>query len=343
GYYKESFARILEYGFEHIDDDHLQIVAENMMDQPVLKGDRTMTAICYRLYKNQHAGSQIYDVLSSYFEGGIADMMQLIRRLRQKHQPTKGLVESAFIECLYAGSTRELDPLFEWYMSENGREPLIKAAYLTLRSHMYFMGQRTLTDTAAEELKKDVWQLPKVGMLALLTYFANDNGPLDSADRALAEELVRAAARENIVLGCFTRLSHHITMPVELEGCVYVEYRDQDALDVAVIGRILPGGHYFHRVLRRIYPGVFVRTFILYKREWIQYYYSVHLRDGSSVEREGSVIAQESDPKSRGSRYEDVTRLEQKIRKGDMRETAELVRGQLLKDAMIEDIFSDKE
>ena len=79
------------------------------------------------------------------------------------------LVEQAFTECLYAGNNRELDALFEWYMSENGQEPLLKSAYLTLRSHMYFMGLRSLTDTAAEALKKAVWDLPKVGMLALLT------------------------------------------------------------------------------------------------------------------------------------------------------------------------------
>ena len=157
-------------------------------------------------------------------------MLQLIRRLRQKHQPTRGLVEQAFTECIYSGNNRELDPLFEWYMSENGGEMLLKSAYLVLRAHMYFMDLRSLTDTAAEELKKSVWNLPKVGMLALLKYFANDNGPMSSDDKALAESLVRAAAGENIVLGCYEKLQKHIQMPVELEGRVYVEYRDSNAL-----------------------------------------------------------------------------------------------------------------
>ncbi|MBR6405985.1 MAG: hypothetical protein IKS18_07340 [Lachnospiraceae bacterium] len=343
GYYKEAFARILEYGAERLNDDHLQHCAENMMDQPVFRGDRTMTAICYRLFRDQHGSSAVYEVLASYFEGGTADMLQLIRRLRQKHQPTKGLVEQAFTECLYAGNNRELDALFEWYMSENGQEPLLKSAYLTLRSHMYFMGLRSLTDTAAEALKKAVWDLPKVGMLALLTYFADDNGPMSTEDRELCESLVRAAANENIVLGCFRKLERHIQMPVELEGRVYVEYRDPDALDVAVIGQILPGRHYFHRMLHRIYPGVYVRSFVLYKREWIQYYVSVHKRNGTIAEAEGDVISQETDPKSPGSRYADIARLEQKISRNQLRETADLVRTQLLRDAMIDDIFSEKE
>ena len=313
------------------------------MDQPVFRGDRTMTAICYRLFRDQHGSSAVYEVLASYFEGGTADMLQLIRRLRQKHQPTKGLVEQAFTECLYAGNNRELDALFEWYMSENGQEPLLKSAYLTLRSHMYFMGLRSLTDTAAEALKKAVWDLPKVGMLALLTYFADDNGPMSTEDRELCESLVRAAANENIVLGCFRKLERHIQMPVELEGRVYVEYRDPDALDVAVIGQILPGRHYFHRMLHRIYPGVYVRSFVLYKREWIQYYVSVHKRNGTIAEAEGDVISQETEPKSPGSRYADIARLEQKISRNQLRETADLVRTQLLRDAMIDDIFSEKE
>ena len=343
GYYKEAFARILEYGAERLDDDHLQLCAENMMGEPLLRGDRMMTAICWRLYKNQHGGSMVYDVLASYFEGSTQDMLQLIRRLRQKHQPTKGLVEQAFTECIYAGNNRDLDVLFDWYVSENGSESLLKSAYLVLRSHQYFMKERSLTDTAAEELKNRVWSLPKVCMLALLTYFANDNGPMTTDDRTLAEALVKAAAGENLVLGCFSKLEKHIQMPVELEGRIYVEYRDPEALDVAVVGQILPGRHYFHRMLKKIYPGVFVRSFILYKREWIQYYFSVQKRGGSVTEVEGDIISQEADPKNRGSRYEDISRLEQKIRRNQLRDTAELVRAQLLKDAMIEDIFKQKE
>ena len=180
-------------------------------------------------------------------------------------------------------------------------------------------------------------------MLALLTYFADDNGPMSTEDRELCESLVRAAANENIVLGCFRKLERHIQMPVELEGRVYVEYRDPDALDVAVIGQILPGRHYFHRMLHRIYPCVYVRSFVLYKREWIQYYVSVHKRNGTIAEAEGDVISQETDPKSPGSRYADIARLEQKISRNQLRETADLVRTQLLRDAMIDDIFSEKE
>ncbi len=343
GYYEEAFTRIIDNGYEHLDDDHLQLVTEEMMDVPLFRGNPAVTAICWQLFRNRHAGTKIYDELSSYFEGSTRDMLQLLRKLRQKHQPTKDLVVKTFTKCMYVDNNRDLDALYDWYMAENSQEPLLESAYLVLRSHMYFMGERNLTDAAVDGLKKKVHNLPKVAMLALLKWFAEESSLMSDQDRALAEELTKAAASENIVLSCFSKLEKKIKMPVELEGRVYVEYRDPEAMDVAVIGQIFPGRHYFHRMLHRIYPGVFVRSFILYKREWIQYYYSVHQKDGSSVEREGDVVAQESDPGHRNSRYSDVARLEQKIRKNDTRETAELLRAQLLKEAMIENIFSDKE
>ena len=132
-------------------------------------------------------------------------------------------------------------------------------------------------------------------------------------------------------------------MPVELEGRVFAEFRSTDALDVTAVGQVMPDRRYFHRALTKVYPGVFTRSFVLYKREWIDYYFVVRKQNGVTTEEEGGILAQEANAGPKGSRYADMSRLEQMIRKGDLKNTSELMRSLALKDAMIEDIFQDNE
>ena len=126
---------------------------------------------------------------------------------------------------------------------------------------------------------------------------------------------------------------------MEMQGRVFIEYRSDTAKEISVVGQVLPSRHYFHRQLKPVYPGVFVRSFILYRREWMQFYYMIREQDGSLKEEEGEIITQEKAVVERGSLYEDIVLLQQKVKNGDSMETAEYLRAMLLKQRMIDEIF----
>jgi len=341
-YYAKALERIENFGFEGVSDEVLQDLFENLPDAGGKEGDPMLLSLCWQLFADDRASVACLTYLAKFFSGASANMVALSRALRRKKIPMTEVLERTFITCIYSGNDRDLDQLFDWYLKEPKQDRVICDAYLTLRAHQYFTGKRRLTETAAAELKREVFGLSRVALLALLTFYA-EKQTLTPEEKEFTETLLDRAAADGIVLGCFAKLQNRVEMPVEIEGRIFVEYRSADARDVTVIGQVMPDRRPFHRALLKIYPGVFARSFVLYKREWIDYSVQIRKADGTLLRCEGGILAQEANAGPRGSRYADISRLEQMIQKGDLKDTSELMRSLALKNAMIEDIFKDNE
>ena len=128
-------------------------------------------------------------------------------------------------------------------------------------------------------------------------------------------------------------------VPFELLNRMYVEYRDDRAKQVSVTGFVMPGRHYFHRILSEVYPGVFVQSFMLYKREWLEFRFRVIDRQQKMTETETTILTQEDASINRVGRMDDLLNLEKKIDKQEDRDTAEALKGMLFKEGMTKSIF----
>ena len=118
-----------------------------------------------------------------------------------------------------------------------------------------------------------------------------------------------------------------------------MEYRNPDVKSVSAAGYVMPLRHAFHRALNEVYPGVFTHSFMLYRREWLQYTYILTDADGEVRTEEGEILAKEDDPGSRTGRYEDLSNLERKISEGDDRALSEALSGMLFKEQMEKELF----
>ena len=342
-YYREAFKIILEYGAEGLSDESLILLAENIMSEPVAKGDRTLLSICLRLYKNGKASAPVLDFLAEYYSGSSADMMNLLKTLRRKRIPQKELTKRALLTCFYVNEERYMDQLFDWHIGEKNRDDSLIYSYLILRSHEYFLEKRKLTENAFLELRKNIKELPDICLFALIKYYASAEEGFISEDREFLDRLLEGAVQKSVILGAYSELSEKIMLPPALQGKVFLSCKNENAVSVCVVGTVCPGGKFIHRTMKEIYPGVFTRAMVLYPGEWLKYYYLVQYKDGTAKEEEGGILWGENGRFSRGSRYDDITRLEKKADAGDMRETMELVKSMLLKDGMVDAIFPDEQ
>ena len=343
GHYPSAFQRVLEYGDPGLSLPSLELLTEQMMKQAVLQGDRTLIAACLKLFRNTEASAPVLNFLSAYYQGPTKEMVRLLKAVRKRHLPVRDLTERVFTQCFYTDKLRDTDYLFEALLQEHRPDDDLIRACLVLKSHQYFIEKRHLSERVKEELKKNVLRLPKVAAYALLSYFSEHVGTLSEDERALTTELLTRCVEDSTVLGCFAAFQGNVEIPEELEGRAYVEYRDPEAERVSIVGTVLPVRKYLHRTLKEVYPGVFTRSVILYRQEWLKYYCTVRKKDGSTVEVEGEIVLRANKPERRDSRYEAVQQLETYVNNRDPKEVAELVYAQLLRDAMITEIFQDKE
>ena len=342
GHHLFVFQRILEYGDPGLSNEELRVLAEQMMKQAVMQGDRTLLAICMKLFRAREASTPVLSFLSAYYQGQTRELDQILRAVRQYHLPAKELNERVLTQSLYTDQLQDIDYLFEALLQENRPDEELVRAYLTLKSHQYFIEKKNMSEEVKAELEKRVFDLPRVAAYALVTFYADHIDILTENETVTASELLRLLVDESTVLGCFSVFQGVVPMPEELEGRAYIEYRDPEAENVSIVGTVFPVRKYLHRSLKEVYPGVFTRSVILYRQEWLKYYCSVHLKDGTGREVDAEIVLKNTAVERRDSRYEEVQELENFVKTHELKETAELIYSQLLRDQMISEIFTEK-
>ena len=331
--------RVMTYGLEGLSDEALLKITETAMTLPYLDGTDALLSCCYRLFSHDSASTRVIEYLSKHFFGPVSEMLSILKAVRRKKAAAYDLAERTLALGFFTGETKDLDSAFEFYLSEGGRFDVTEKAFLVLRSHEYLTERKRLSDTVVRELKKYVFSLPDAALIALVEHFAFQAQSLDKEDKKLLGAILLKCVEKNIVLSCFSEFEKIGALPFELENRVFVEQRRPGVREISIIGKTFPNQKVFHREMNEIYPGIFVQSFFLFSREWIEYSFIMINRDETVTEAEGGVLSREEGPLNHGGRYDDLMMLEKKIRENDMKATSDYLKKMLVKEAMIEDIF----
>ena len=341
GYLDLALEKVITYGSEGLPREEVAALMDHASAMQLMAGSRIILAHCFELFEEELASQDVLRFLAKYYEGSTKNMLSLVRTLHKRHRPTEKLVERTMTELFFTGKTKELEPLFEWYMHENDRDETLVNAYLITKSHEYFMKGRKMGALTVELLKRASARenAPRSILFGLLQWYADHLNALSEEDKEAASALLRKLLEQNIILGCYAKLMALPDAPSELKGRIFLEYRKADVKTVSAAGYVMPLRHAFHRALNEVYPGVFTHSFMLYRREWLQYTYILTGTDGEVRTEEGEILTKEDDPGSRTGRYEDLSNLEKKIADGDDRAVSEALSGMLFKEQMEKELF----
>jgi len=340
-YYKQSFYLFSQFKNPGLSMEDLTDLAEHVAAISPLENKEALMALCYSLYQKGLDSVPIAKFLNESFEGSSDEMYEMALAIKKKHISCSALIGRAAVESLYVDNMKSADGLMELYYSEPIEDRDLALAYLVLKAHRYLKYDEKPSKTTQTYLKRDAMRLPDAVLLAALKLYSTDLDAIPRDDIPYVERLLQKAAEKGLILPCFSKFDALFELPVEMQGRVYVEYQSDDARTVYAIGQILPQGHFFHRALKEVYPGIYVRSFVLYNREWLQYYFQVINRDGTISEVQAEIGARDNKRIYKNSLYEDVALLEQKVNADDMRETVDFMKQLLLKERMIDDIFKD--
>ncbi len=341
GYLDLALEKAITYGTEGLPREDVAKLMDHAAGMQLMGGSRVILAHCFDLFEEEMASPDVLRFLAKYYEGSTKNMLSLVRTLHKRHRPTENLVARTMTELFFVGKTKDLEPLFEWYMHENDRDEDLVRAYLITKSHEYFMKGRKMGALTVELLKRASQRenAPRAVLFGLMAWYADHLNAMLPEDQAEAAALLRKLLEENVILGCYQKLIALPDAPPELRGRVFLEFRRPGVKNVSVAGYVMPVRHAFHRALQEVYPGVFTHSFMLYRREWLQYTYILTDPEGEVRTEEGEILAKEDEPGSRTGRYEDLSNLEKKISEGDDRTVSEALSGMLFREQMEKELF----
>ena len=334
-----ALSDLLSYGATGLSDELLLKLLEATIDYEVIDGNATILAYCYRLYSHDTASSRILEFLAKHFNGSADDMVGIAKAIRRKKLPMHDLLKRTMTTLFYTGKDNDLDMIFDWYLSEEEHDETVIRAYLVLRSHQSFMEKRKMSETCVKELKKRVVNLPRIGFLALMKYYAERAASLTNEERKQVEELVEAGIAENVVPKSFETLREIAGSPFELENRVFVELTDETLSHAIVYAKRFPDNAVFHREMTELYPGSFVQSFLLFQGEWLEVTFLALGKNGEELEIAGPVLSSPGPSKRKNTMYADLLHFEKKIGDPDARETAESLKTLLVKEELAEEIF----
>ena len=270
----------------------------------------------------------VLQYLADHYTGPTDRMFDLWRVADAYGAKTYELEEQILSQMLYADRMLpDIEPLFAKYYQNGGKE-LVVMAYLTLRSHCYFIdtapGQLLVFDILESRYLYHM-QLNATCKLALMKHLALRKTRSRVQEQAL-DELLAEFTRQNMYFAFYRNLDETLIQKYHLYDKIILEYRTKPGSHVMLhYCRDEDEDTYIAEEMVHVYDGIYVKLFVMFFGEMTRYYISEEDGNQMRVTESSRLMGQCSYSDKEGGRYD---------RMNQMLGSAALMERQELQDAM---------
>lgn len=341
-YYLVAYQLVRTYGYDRIKMEYLLKLAVRMIQEKLYEKNEFLVGLCYYLFVHNQYNACTLSYLASFYNGLTNSMYKLLAKIRKSNADTKDLTERVLAQILFTEQYDKIDQVYQWYCEGKQAMEEMRMAYLVLKCDAYFMEREKVEPEkilAVEQLllEKEWEEIPSVCNFALLTLYSRQKSLTDK-EKKIAGEVIKLLVSEGKILACFSTLAKEVELPYELEGRVILEFRKAAAKRVVAEGKRLPDGIPMKRELLQIYPGVFIKTFLLFEDEKIDLLFTCQMENGKQ-ETEVKQISGGRVHIRKGSRFEQLNQMMRFERQKEWSKLEESLKEAEITDGIIEKLF----
>jgi hypothetical protein len=156
--------------------------------------------------------------------------------------------------------------------------------------------------------------------IGLLKYYASRE-MLSESESEIAERLLEYYIARNVCFSFYLQFDRRIREKFYLYGRCYVEYHAAPSNHVLINYRTDGETEYHREDLIEVYPGIYVREFILFVGEKVQYYLSEYRNDAWQI-TESALLCAPDDTPHQGS-YGQINEMARALQQGDRASAAQ--------------------
>ena len=254
--------------------------------------DETLLRFVSYVFLNKKYNDAVLTYLCRFYNGPTEQMQRLWRAAQEFGIQTFELEERILVQMMYAGEAFAGDELFLHYYRTGGRE-LVVLAYITLRARAYFVENEKITGNIIEIIREryqhhmDLNDACKLALLKTLSAeMKTDEAIYEMEDALLAEYTARG-----MNFAFFKKLDKHLVYKYHLYDKVFLEHRSDPRTHVVLnYSRDEDGVNFIREDMINVYAGIFVKTFVLFFGDVVQYYIADEL-DGQVAVTESNHIS----------------------------------------------------
>ena len=278
--FEEAYEIMCIYGTGEVSAKDCVRICNHMIEKKDRIPDSMLIKLCYFAFINGKYDEVTLSYLVENFNGLTKELRNLWKAAKDFGLDTYTLKERLLVQMLYTHTTvGEKEEIFEEYSSSSSTSK-VAIAYLSYCAYEYFAKER-LTD---ERVFSHIVEIYRLGehvndacKLAILKYYSEEDvNPTEKVKMMLKEFLIDFMHRNTY----FSFFAHYVELVPEVSDYLdktIVEYRTNPNYRV-MLHYILEGGNdegednYHTEEMRNMFGGVFIREFILFFGENLQYY-----------------------------------------------------------------------
>jgi hypothetical protein len=273
GRYEEAFEYIELYGSKNIGNELMLKMCSGYLKEAEPGENALLITLCKDAWRRGWYDEVTLEYVSRYSKDILEQKMDLWNLVKEMEVPAEELEENILVHKIFVGDEEtDITKVYARYIQRE-HNPEISRAYCNLWSYEYLIKGFQLKELNFQYLLKE--GRSKISRLALIQYYSRKN-QLTAGEKQWCEERISEFAKKKIVMRCFLRFKSPITLPyqfqdktvVEYRGEwreVYIHYRRQDNLTGC------DAESFVTEPMRQIAEGIFVKEFILFFGEKIEY------------------------------------------------------------------------
>lgn len=310
GMYDKAFLWLKRYGVQGMDGKIMMRLCSRLIARDGFVEDAGMTQIvCYVFGKGKYDGN-LLSYLVCFYQGMMKKLRDIWKAAEAFEVDTYKLCERILVQMLYTGSyIRERMDIFRTYIA-GGAKAEVETAFLAQCSYDYFVKEKFIDSFVFVDMLR-VYErgerLKKVCLLAFLKYYAEHKGEITSKVQIALHEFLRDMMKEDSCFAFYKEYAGEMPQMERFRDKTIVEYKTRPGSRV-FIHYVIEKGHdtqeeYRQEEMKDMYGGVYVKPFVLFFGEKLQYYITEE-RDGrEQVTESASISCGESMQEDADSRF----------------------------------------
>ena len=319
-----AYDKIMEYGIDQIDSKAKVTLASYMIEQIGYEEDDFLLDLTVAAFRAKKYNDKMLQYLCMYFNGPTKDMVEVWSAAKGSELERYDIAERILVQMLYTDDiVLESMPIFVDFYEKSGTD-VITLAYISYCAHRYFVDNQKIDADIIGLIEARViyhFELNDACKLALLKYYA-ELGNVSERQLKIEDELLAEYTRRNMLFAFYKRLAPELVLKYHLYDKVFLEYRTNPYSHVILhYSRDEDGNTFLQEDMQDVYGGIFVKTFVMFFGEAIQYYISEEYGNEVEVGESNRIVNNDVYNKNDDSRY---TLLNQMLISSILQEEEEL-------------------
>ena len=304
--YDFAYDKLMEYGIDQIGSAAKVALASYMIEQMEYEEDDFLLTLALTAFRAKKYNDKILQYLCMHFNGSTQDMMDVWFAAKNFDIDRFDISERILVQMMYSDDM-VLDgiPIFAYFYEAGGKDFII-LAYISDCAHRYFVENQKIDDDIFELIEARYiyhFELNDACKLALLKYYSR-LAKITERQLKIEDELLAEYTRKNMLFAFYKQLSPELLLKYHLYDKVFIEYRANPHSHVVLhYSRDEDGDAFIEEDMPDVYEGIFVKTFVMFFGEAIQYYISEEYGNEVEVTESNRIVNNDVYNQQDGSRY----------------------------------------